>query len=65
MQHARRLDQEDDDALTDLDSDLFGEHGDEFYSRHPGPRNWKRRIVLVVALLAAAFLVLAVVGLHL
>jgi type IV secretory pathway component VirB8 len=65
MQHARRLDQEDDDALTDLDSDLFGEHSGVFYSRRAGRRNWKRRIVLLVALLAAAFLVLAVVGIHL
>jgi hypothetical protein len=62
---SKRLDEADDDALSDLDRDFYGEDGVDFYSRHAKQRNWPRRIVVVVGLLAAAFIVLAITGIHL
>jgi hypothetical protein len=63
MQHGKGPDKED-DALGDLEYDLFGEDRDEYYSTDAKPKNWSRRIALVVTLLATAFIVLSITGLR-
>jgi hypothetical protein len=55
---------QDEDAVDDLFYDLFEESRDESYSSHVNPRNWRRRTVLVIGLLAAAFIVLAIAGIR-
>jgi hypothetical protein len=63
MQRGKSPDKED-DALGDLERDLFGEDGEEYYSIDAEPRNWLGRIALVVVLLATAFIVLSITGLR-